>query len=179
MGKKDKSNIYESDQLNKKHRKKSKKLEKREKHRKNKKKDKKEKNEKRKLHKYINQIFKENKKEIHLSKLLENCFDLDEISKNIKKMILLNEKAVIEIPDLFKLMEEGKKEINLSGLEDKQVQKYLLKLMNNLKISQNPKNAFSFRIQNLNFIRDPKKKITSDPSELIPEYLSSYYLFVK
>jgi hypothetical protein len=180
MGKKEKKgDIYEQEQNNRKFRKKSKKLEKREKQRKNKKKTKKERNEKRKLIKYIKKVFKENKQEIDTVRLFEHCFDLEEIEKQVKKMLTLNREAVTEIPDLFKSMEGGRKEVNLAGLEDKNVQKYLLKLMKNLKISQNPRNPFSYRITTLFQQPDPKKKITSDSDDIIAECLSSYYYLVK
>lgn len=180
MGKKEKKgDIYEQEQNNRKFRKKSKKLEKREKQRKNKKKTKKERNEKRKLIKYIKKVFKENKQEIDTVRLFEHCFDLEEIEKQVIKMLTLNREAVTEIPDLFKQMEGGRKEVNLAGLEDKNVQKYLLKLMKNLKISQNPRNPFSYKITTLFQQPDPKKKITSDSDDIIPECLSSYYYLVK
>jgi hypothetical protein len=177
MGKK--SDIYESDQVNKRHRHKSKKLEKREKKRKDKKKNKKVKGEKRNLIKYIKKSFKENKKEIDTIKLFEHCFDLNEIEKQIQKILTFNKEAVSEIPELFRIMEEEKKEVNLAGLEDKDVQKYILKLMKNLKIYSSPKNPFAFKISLLYKQLDPKMKFTSNSDDIIPQCLSSYYLLVK
>ena len=77
------------------------------------------------------------------------------------------------------MMEGGKKEINLSGLEDKNVQKYLIKLMKNLKISPSPKNPFAYRITNINVKTDVKKKFTTDIDDIIAECLTSYYYLVK
>jgi hypothetical protein len=177
MGKK--SDLYESEQVNKRHRHKSKKLEKREKKRKNKKKNKKVKGEKRNLIKYIKKSFKEHKKEIDTIKLFEHCFDLQEIEKQVQKILSFNKEAATEIPELFRIMEEEKKEINLAGLEDKDVQKYLLKLMKNLKMYPSPKNPFAFRINLLFKQLDPKIKFTSNSDDIIPQCLSSFYLLVK
>jgi hypothetical protein len=180
MGKKEhNSEIYSKEQINRKFRKKSKKLEKREKIRKNKKKNKKERNEKRNIFKYIKKSFKENKQEIDITRLFEHCFDIDEIQKNVRKILAINTDAINEIPDLFKTMEVGRKEVNLAALEDKSVQHYLIKLMKNLKINSNVKNPFSFKITTLFRPFDPKKRITSDPSDIISECLSSYYHLVK
>ena len=99
MGKKTSSNIYEAEQSNKKHRQKSKKLEKREKHKKNKKKDKKVKGERRKIEKYIKKGFKESKQNIDLQKLFEHCMDLDEILKQIRRILELNSNAVSELTE--------------------------------------------------------------------------------
>jgi hypothetical protein len=179
MGKKQSSNIYETDQANKKHRKKSKKLEKREKHKKNKKKNKKEKGRIRKIEKYIKKGFKENKQEIDLAKLFGHCLDLEEILKQIKKILELNSNAVSEIPELLKLMEESKKEVNIAGIEDKTSQKHILKLFKNLKITQSTRNPFCFRITNLQRKRDLKMKYTTEIDDIISDSLSSYYLLVK
>jgi hypothetical protein len=178
MGKKKSNNkdIYEKEQVNKKYRKKSKKLEKREKHRKNKKSTKKEKHKKRQLEKYIKKVFKDNKKEIDLARL---PLDLDEICKQVKKLILLNSSAVEEVPEFFKLMEDSKREIDLSELEDKIAQKHIMKLMKQLKVYQNPKNPYAFKIVNLFKQRDPKQKYTTDLEDIVAECLSSYYLLVK
>jgi len=179
MGKKQSSNIYETDQSNKKHRKKSKKLEKREQHKKDKKKNKKEKHKKRKIEKYIKKGFKENKKHLDYTKLFGDCLDLDEILKQIKKILELNPSAVSEVPELFRIMEENKKEINIGGIEDKASLKHILKLFKNLKITQSTKNAFSFRITNLDKKRDPRVKYTTEINDVISESLDSYYLLVK
>lgn len=179
MGKKKSSNIYETEQSNKKHRGKSKKLEKREKHKKNKKKDKKVRGERRKIEKYIKKGFKENKLNIDIQKLFEHCMDLDEILKQIRRILELNSDAVNELPDLIKMMEENKKEVNISGIEDKTSQKYILKLFKNLKFTQSTKNPFCFRITNLQRNRDLKMKYTTDIDDIISDSLSSYYLLVK
>lgn len=167
-------NIYETDQANKKHRKKNKKLQKREKHKKDKKKMKKEKHEKRKLHKYIIMAFKENQKELDLARL---PMDLDEVVKQVDKLIKLNESSVKEVPELFRIMEEENKEINLSGLEDLSAQKYICKLFKNFKLAQNPKNPFKFKIRE--FIVDPKARSTTEVDLVIRQCISSFYLFVK
>jgi hypothetical protein len=174
MGKKTKSNIYEIEQNNKKHRKKSKKLEKREKHKKNKKAFKKEKHQKRKLEKYIINVFKENKKEIDLARL---PLDFEEISKQVKKLLTLNVSSQEEIPELFRIMEEENKEVDISNLEDKQAQKYILKLMKNLKIHQSSKNPFAFKIRKI--AKDPKLKYTTNVEDIISDTLSSYYYLIK
>lgn len=180
MGKKQTSkNIYETDQANKKHRKKSKKLEKREKHKKNKKKNKKEKSERRKIEKYIKKGFKENKQDIDIPKLFGDCLDLDEILKQIKKILQVNSNAASEVPELFKMMEENKKEVNISGIEDKSTQKHILKLFKNLKITQSTRNPFCFRITNIGKKRDPKLKYTTEINDVISDSLTSYYLLVR
>lgn len=175
MGKKEKNDIYEKDQANKKHRGKSKKLEKRDKLKKNKKKNKKEKHEKRKLEKYIKKVFVESKKQIDLARL---PLDVDEIVKQVRKLVVMNQESIQEVPVLFKIMEEDKKEINLMNMEDKTAQKYILKLMKNLKLNSNPKNPFAFRI-NTNKVRDPKQKYTTDLDQVVSEYIGSYYYFIK
>ena len=167
-------NIYETDQANKKHRKKNKKLEKREKHKKDKKKHKKVKHEKRKLNKYISMAFKENQKELDLARL---PMDLDEVVKQVDKLIKLNESSVKEVPELFKIMEDENKEINLSGLEDLSAQKYICKLFKNFKLAQNPRNPFKFKIRE--FTIDPKARSTTEVDYVIKQCISSIYLFVK
>lgn len=167
-------NIYETDQANKKHRKKNKKLQKREKHKKDKKKIKKERHEKRKLNKYIIMSFKENQKELDLARL---PMDLDEVVKVVDKLLKLNESSVKEVPELFRIMEEENKEINLSGLEDLSAQKYICKLFKNFKLTQNPKNPFKFKIREFNI--DPKARSTTEVDIVIRQCISSYHLFVK
>lgn len=167
-------NIYETDQANKKHRKKNKKLQKREKHKKDKKKNKKTKHEKRKLDKYIIMSFKENQKDLDLARL---PMDLDEVVKHVDKLIKLNKASVTEVPELFRVMDEEKKEINLSGLEDLSAQKYICKLFKNFKFSQNPKNPFKFKIREFTF--DPKARSTTEVDYVIRQCISSFYLFIK
>ncbi len=167
-------NIYETEQANKKHHKKNKKLEKREKLKKDKKKNKKIKHEKRKLNKYIQMSFKQNQKELDLARL---PLDLDEVTKQVDKLIKLNESSVKEVPELFRLMEEEKKEINLSGLEDLNAQKYISKLFKNFKIFQNPKNPFKFKIRE--FQIDLNARYTTEVDFVIGQCISSYFLFVK
>lgn len=167
-------NIYETDQANKKHRKKNKKLQKREKHKKDKKKNKKIKHEKRKLLKYIQLSFKQNQKELDLARL---PMDLDEVVKQVDKLINLNESSVKEVPELFRIMEEENKEINLSGLEDLNAQKYISKLFKNFKLYQNPKNPFKFKIRE--FQIDLNARYTTEVDFVIRQCISSFYLFVK
>lgn len=174
MGKKTKNNIYESEQVNRKHRKKSKKLEKREKHKKNKKTLKKENHEKRKMEKYIKKAFKDNKKDIDLARI---PLDWDELTKRVKKLIEIDQSSVEEVPQLFKMMEDENKEVDLSSLENKSAQKYIIKLMKHLKVNQNPKNPFSFKIVRKE--KDPRMKYTTNVDEVISDSLSSYYLLVK
>lgn len=181
MGKKQISdNIYEKEQSNKKHRGKSKKLEKREKIKKNKKKDKKVKSKKRELIKYIKKIFKENKKNIDTAKVFDSqCLDLDEIVKQIDRLIEIDKDSVNDIPELFKIMEEDRKEIDLSHLDNKNVQKYLIKLMNKLRIQQNSRNIYKFSITNLFRKLNPKLKYTSDIDDILTENINSYYYLVR
>jgi len=167
-------NIYETDQANKKHRKKNKKLQKREKHKKDKKKTKKVNHEKRKMHKYIAMAFKENQKELDLARLPMN---LDEVVKQVDKLIKLNQASVKEVPELFRIMEEESKEINLSGLEDLSAQKYICKLFKNFKLTQNPKNPFKFKIRE--FTINPMARSTTEVDYVIRQCISSFYLFVK
>jgi hypothetical protein len=167
-------NIYETEQANKKHRKKNKKLEKREKHKKDKKKLKKENHEKRKLNKYIIMAFKQNQRELDLARL---PLDLDEVVKQVDKLIKLNESSVKEVPELFRIMEEENKEINLSGLEDLSAQKYISKLFKNFKIAQNPKNPYKFKIRE--FSVDLKARSTTEVDYIIRQCISSFCLFVK
>ena len=172
--KKNIENIYETDQANKKHRKKNKKILKREKYKKDKKKIKKTRHEKRKLLKYITLSFKENQKDLDLPRL---PLDLDEIVKQVTKLINLSESSVKEVPELFRLLEEEKKEINLSGLEDISAQKYICKLFKNFKLFQNPKNPFKFKIRDFNI--DLKARSTTEVDYIIRQCISSFYLFIK
>ena len=171
MGKKNISNIYETEQSNKKHRKKNKKLLKREKTKKDKKKTKKVKHGKRKLLKYIKLSFSENEKDLDLARL---PMEIDEIVKNVDKLINLNQTSIKEVPELLKLMEENNKEINLSGLEDLSAQKYICKIFKTLKLHQNPRNPFKFKIRE--FIIDPKARSTTEVDYVIRQCISSFYL---
>jgi hypothetical protein len=174
MGKKTKSNIYENEQVNRKHRKKSKKLEKREKHKKSKKAQKKENHQRRKLEKYIRKTFKDNKKEIDLGRL---PLDWDELTKQVRKLIELDQSSLEEVPDLFKMMEDDTKEVDLSSLENKSAQKYIIKIMKHLKVWQNPKNPYAFKI--IKREKNARLKYTTDVEDVISDTLSSYYLLVR
>jgi len=166
MGKKavpNSQNIYEVEKTHKKHRKKSKKLEKREQMRKNKKKMKHERHYMKMMEKHIKQKYKDEKLDIDMYSITQNL-DFEELKKNVNKLIKHNPNSAEEIPELFRTFDQDKKaEIDLSELEDYKIQKYITKLMKKLKLVQNPKNPYSFRVN----VDDKMAQ------------LSSYYLFVK
>ena len=179
-----KSHDKEADQSNKRHRAKSKKLEKREKRRKNSKSNRKERHYIHRIEKFIIKKFKFQSRYLHFESL---PFDLLEIEKYLKKLLNLiadSKQSYTEIVDLFTSMDQGA-EIDLSELENKELQRYLLKLMKKLRIySIGMKNPFIFKILKSNNSNKVTKLInkvqfTTDSAEIIHDSLQSYASFVE
>ena len=180
MGKKDKGNnndIYQNNQINKKHRVKSEKLQKRIEKKRNKKKVKEIHHAKRNLFKFIIANFKKKKKNIDLNRL---PLDFKEIQKVIKTILQQKDMdSVNRILSLFDTMEKTVKEVDISTFKNKSIIKDVSKLMRVLHVQQNPKNPMKYSLYHMFRKRDPKVKYTTDVNEIIPECLSSYYLLVK
>ena len=180
MGKKNKSNtsdIYQLDQVNKKHRTKSDKLKKRIEKKRNKKKVKEIHHAKRTLFKYIISIFHQRKQTIDLTRL---PLDFKEIQKTIKS--ILNQKdmdSVNRLLSLFDTMEKTVKEIDITTFKNKTIIKDVAKFMRVMHVQQNPKNPMKYSLYHMFRKRDPKVRYTTNVDEIIPECLSSYYLLVK
>ena len=180
MGKKNKSNtsdIYQLDQVNKKHRTKSDKLKKRIEKKRNKKKVKEIHHAKRTLFKYIISIFHQRKQTIDLTRL---PLDFKEIQKTVKS--ILNQKdmdSVNRLLSLFDTMEKTVKEIDITTFKNKTIIKDVAKFMRVMHVQQNPKNPMKFSLYHMFRKRDPKVRYTTNVDEIIPECLSSYYLLVK
>ena len=180
MGKKDKGNnndIYQNNQINKKHRVKSEKLQKRIEKKRNKKKVKEIHHAKRTLFKFIIANFHQRKKNIDLNRL---PLDFKEIQKVIKTILQQKDMdSVNRILSLFDTMEKTVKEVDISTFKNKSIIKDVSKLMRVLHVQQNPKNPMKYSLYHMFRKRDPKVKYTTDVNEIIPECLSSYYLLVK
>jgi len=180
MGKKDKGNnndIYQNNQVNKKHRVKSEKLQKRIEKKRNKKKVKEIHHAKRTLFKFIIANFHQRKKNIDLNRL---PLDFKEIQKVIKTILQQKDMdSVNRILSLFDTMEKTVKEVDISTFKNKSIIKDVSKLMRVLHVQQNPKNPMKYSLYHMFRKRDPKVKYTTDVNEIIPECLSSYYLLVK
>ena len=180
MGKKDKGNnndIYQNNQVNKKHRVKSEKLQKRIEKKRNKKKVKEIHHAKRTLFKFIIANFHQRKKNIDLNRL---PLDFKEIQKVIKTILQQKDMdSVNRILSLFDTMEKTVKEVDISTFKNKSIIKDVSKLMRVLHVQQNPKNPMKYSLYHMFRKRDPKVKYTTDINEIIPECLSSYYLLVK
>ena len=180
MGKKNKSNtsdIYQLDQVNKKHRTKSDKLKKRIEKKRNKKKVKEIHHAKRTLFKYIISIFHQRKQTIDLTRL---PLDFKEIQKTVKS--ILNQKdmdSVNRLLSLFDTMEKTVKEIDITTFKNKTIIKDVAKFMRVMHVQQNPKNPMKYSLYHMFRKRDPKVRYTTNVDEIIPECLSSYYLLVK
>ena len=180
MGKKNKSNtsdIYQLDQVNKKHRTKSDKLKKRIEKKRNKKKVKEIHHAKRTLFKYIISVFHQRKQTIDLTRL---PLDFKEIQKTIKS--ILNQKdmdSVNRLLSLFDTMEKTVKEIDITTFKNKTIIKDVAKFMRVMHVQQNPKNPMKYSLYHMFRKRDPKVRYTTNVDEIIPECLSSYYLLVK
>jgi hypothetical protein len=180
MGKKNKSNtsdIYQLDQVNKKHRTKSDKLKKRIEKKRNKKKVKEIHHAKRTLFKYIISIFHQRKQTIDLTRL---PLDFKEIQKTVKS--ILNQKdmdSVNRLLSLFDTMEKTVKEIDITTFKNKTIIKDVAKFMRVMHVQQNPKNPIKYSLYHMFRKRDPKVRYTTNVDEIIPECLSSYYLLVK
>ena len=180
MGKKNKSNtsdIYQLDQVNKKHRTKSDKLKKRIEKKRNKKKVKEIHHAKRTLFKYIISIFHQRKQTIDLTRL---PLDFKEIQKTVRS--ILNQKdmdSVNRLLSLFDTMEKTVKEIDITTFKNKTIIKDVAKFMRVMHVQQNPKNPMKYSLYHMFRKRDPKVRYTTNVDEIIPECLSSYYLLVK
>ena len=181
MGKKLKqqgnSDIYQSDQVNKKHRTKSDKLQKRIEKKRDKKKVKEIHHAKRTLFKYIISNFHQRKQNIDLTRL---PLDFKEIQKTVKSILSQKDMdSVNRLLTMFDTMEKTVKEIDISTFKNKTIIKDVAKFMRVLHVQQNPKNPMKYSLYHMFRKRDPKVRYTTNIDEIIPECLSSYYLLVK
>lgn len=179
MGKKNKSNddIYQNEQVNKKHRMKSEKLQKRIMKKRNKKKVKEVHHAKRTLFKYILHNFHQRKKKIDLNRL---PLDFKEIQLTVKNILKHKDKdSVNRLITLFDTMEKTVKEVDISTFPNKSIIKDVVKFMRVLHVQQNPKNPMKYSLYHMFRKHDPKVRFTSNVDEMIPECLNSYYLLVK
>ena len=180
MGKKNKGgndDIYQNDQVNKKHRVKSEKLQKRIERKRNKKKVKEIHHAKRTLFKFIIANFHQRKKNIDLNRL---PLDFKEIQKTVKSILQQKDMdSVNRLLTLFDTMEKTVKEVDISTFKNKSIIKDVSKLMRVLHVQQNPKNPMKYSLYHMFRKRDPKVRYTTNVDEMIPECLSSYYLLVK
>ena len=180
MGKKSKGgndDIYQNDQVNKKHRVKSEKLQKRIERKRNKKKVKEIHHAKRTLFKFIIANFHQRKKNIDLNRL---PLDFKEIQKTVKSILQQKDMdSVNRLLTLFDTMEKTVKEVDISTFKNKSIIKDVSKFMRVLHVQQNPKNPMKYSLYHMFRKRDPKVRYTTNVDEMIPECLSSYYLLVK
>ena len=180
MGKKNKggnNDIYQNEQVNKKHRVKSEKLQKRIEKKRNKKKVKEIHHAKRTLFKYIIANFHQRKKNIDLNRL---PLDFKEIQKTVKSILQQKDMdSVNRLLTLFDTMEKTIKEVDISTFKNKSIIKDVAKFMRVLHVQQNPKNPMKYSLYHMFRKRDPKVRYTTNVDEMIPECLSSYYLLVK
>ena len=181
MGKKsnkgNNGDIYQSDQVNKKHRIKSEKLQKRIERKRNKKKVKEIHHAKRTLFKYIISNFHQRKQNIDLTRL---PLDFKEIQKTVKSILAQKDMdSVNRLLTMFDTMEKTVKEIDISTFKNKTIIKDIAKFMRVMHVQQNPKNPMKYSLYHMFRKRDPKVRYTTNVDEIIPECLSSYYLLVK
>ena len=180
MGKKNnpvKNDIYQNEQINKKHRVKSEKLKKRIEKKRNKKQVKEIHHAKRTLFKFILSVFHQRKKNIDLKRL---PLDFKEIQKTIRAILQQKDMdSVNRILSLFDTMEKTVKEVDISTFQNKSIIKDVSKLMRVLHVQQNPKYPMKYSLYHMFRKRDPKVRYTTNVDEMIPECLSSYYLLVK
>ena len=181
MGKKsnkgNNGDIYQSDQVNKKHRIKSEKLQKRIERKRNKKKIKEIHHAKRTLFKYIISNFHQRKQNIDLTRL---PLDFKEIQKTVKSILSQKDMdSVNRLLTMFDTMEKTVKEIDISTFKNKTIIKDIAKFMRVMHVQQNPKNPMKYSLYHMFRKRDPKVRYTTNVDEIIPECLSSYYLLVK
>ena len=181
MGKKIKSgnngDIYQQEQINKKHRMKSEKLQKRIEKKRNKKKVKEIHHAKRTLFKYIISIFHQRKPNIDLTRL---PLDFKEIQKTVRSILSQKDMdSVNRLLSMFDTMEKTVKEIDISNFKNKTIIKDVAKFMRVMHVQQNPKNPMKYSLYHMFRKRDPKVRYTTNVDEIIPECLSSYYLLVK
>ena len=181
MGKKsnkgNNDDIYQSDQVNKKHRIKSEKLQKRIERKRNKKKVKEIHHTKRTLFKYIISNFHQRKQNIDLTRL---PLDFKEIQKTVKSILSQKDMdSVNRLLTMFDTMEKTVKEVDISSFKNKTIIKDIAKFMRVMHVQQNPKNPMKYSLYHMFRKRDPKVRYTTNVNEIIPECLSSYYLLVK
>ena len=181
MGKKsnkvNNDDIYQSDQVNKKHRIKSEKLQKRIERKRNKKKVKEIHHAKRTLFKYIISNFHQRKQNIDLTRL---PLDFKEIQKTVKSILSQKDMdSVNRLLTMFDTMEKRVKEVDISSFKNKTIIKDIAKFMRVMHVQQNPKNPMKYSLYHMFRKRDPKVRYTTNVDEIIPECLSSYYLLVK
>ena len=181
MGKKIKSgnngDIYQQEQINKKHRMKSEKLQKRIEKKRNKKKVKEIHHAKRTLFKYIISIFHQRKQNIDLTRL---PLDFKEIQKTVRSILSQKDMdSVNRLLSMFDTMEKTVKEIDISNFKNKTIIKDVAKFMRVMHVQQNPKNPMKYSLYHMFRKKDPKVRYTTNIDEIIPECLSSYYLLVK
>ena len=181
MGKKsnkgNNDDIYQSDQVNKKHRIKSEKLQKRIERKRNKKKVKEIHHAKRTLFKYIISNFHQRKQNIDLTRL---PLDFKEIQKTVKSILSQKDMdSVNRLLTMFDTMEKTVKEVDISSFKNKTIIKDIAKFMRVMHVQQNPKNPMKYSLYHMFRKRDPKVRYTTNVDEIIPECLSSYYLLVK
>ena len=181
MGKKIKTgnngDIYQQEQINKKHRMKSEKLQKRIEKKRNKKKVKEIHHAKRTLFKYIISIFHQRKQNIDLTRL---PLDFKEIQKTVRSILSQKDMdSVNRLLSMFDTMEKTVKEIDISNFKNKTIIKDVAKFMRVMHVQQNPKNPMKYSLYHMFRKKDPKVRYTTNVDEIIPECLSSYYLLVK
>ena len=158
MGKKNKlgnNDIYQQEQVNKKHRTKSDKLQKRIEKKRNKKKVKEIHHAKRTLFKYIISIFHQRKQKIDLTRL---PLDFKEIQKTVRA--ILNQKdmdSVNRLLSMFDTMEKTVKEIDIMNFKNKSIIKDVAKFMRVMHVQQNPKNPMKYSLYHMFRKRDPKR----------------------
>ena len=180
MGKKNQvgnNDIYQQDQVNKKHRVKSEKLQKRIEKKRNKKKVKEIHHAKRTLFKFIISNFHQRKQKIDLTRL---PLDFKEIQKTVKSILSQKDMdSVNRLLTMFDTMEKTVKEIDITTFKNKTIIKDVAKFMRVMHVQQNPKNPMKYSLYHMFRKRDPKVRYTTNVDEIIPECLSSYYLLVK
>ena len=180
MGKKQKAgnnDIYQQDQVNKKHRVKSEKLQKRVEKKRNKKKVKEIHHAKRTLFKFIISNFHQRKQKIDLTRL---PLDFKEIQKTVRAILSQKDMdSVNRLLTMFDKMEKTVKEIDITTFKNKTIIKDVAKFMRVMHVQQNPKNPMKYSLYHMFRKRDPKVRYTTNVDEMIPECLSSYYLLVK
>ena len=180
MGKKNKAgnnDIYQLDQVNKKHRVKSEKLQKRIEKKRNKKKVKEIHHAERTLFKFIISNFHQRKQKIDLTRL---PLDFKEIQKTVKSILSQKDMdSVNRLLTMFDTMEKTVKEIDITTFKNKTIIKDVAKFMRVMHVQQNPKNPMKYSLYHMFRKRDPKARYTTNVDEIIPECLSSYYLLVK
>ena len=180
MGKKQKAgnnDIYQQDQVNKKHRVKSEKLQKRIEKKRNKKKVKEIHHAKRTLFKFIISNFHQRKQKIDLTRL---PLDFKEIQKTVRAILSQKDMdSVNRLLTMFDTMEKTVKEIDITTFKNKTIIKDVAKFMRVMHVQQNPKNPMKYSLYHMFRKRDLKVRYTTNVDEMIPECLSSYYLLVK